>query len=165
MCIRDRPGVGANLQDHLEVYFQYRCTRSITLNGRLNPLSKAWIGARWMLTKTGLGATNHFEACAFIRSDKGVQWPDIQYHFLPAAMRYDGRAAFDGHGFQVHVGPNKPRSRGRVAIRTPLAEDAPSILFNYLTDPRDVSDWRKACLLYTSPSPRDQRGSRMPSSA
>ena len=147
MPVVDLPGVGANLQDHLEVYFQYRCTQSITLNGRLNPLSKAWIGARWMLTKTGLGATNHFEACAFIRSDKGVQWPDIQYHFLPAAMRYDGRAAFDGHGFQVHVGPNKPRSRGRVAIRTPMAEDAPSILFNYLTDPRDISDWRKAIRL------------------
>jgi choline dehydrogenase len=100
-----------------------------------------------MLTKTGLGATNHFESCAFIRSDKGVQWPDIQYHFLPAAMRYDGRAAFDGHGFQVHVGPNKPHSRGRVAIKSPVAEDAPSILFNYLSDERDVQDWRKAIRL------------------
>lgn len=147
MPVVDLPGVGANLQDHLEVYFQYRCTKPITLNGRLNPISKAWIGARWMLTKTGLGATNHFESCAFIRSDKGVQWPDIQYHFLPAAMRYDGRAAFDGHGFQVHVGPNKPHSRGRVAIKSPVAEDAPSILFNYLSDERDVQDWRKAIRL------------------
>jgi choline dehydrogenase len=93
--------------------------------------------------KDGLGATNHFESCAFIRSDKGVRWPDIQYHFLPAAMRYDGRAAFDGHGFQVHVGPNKPRSRGSVLIRSPDAREAPSIRFNYLTDQRDIDDWRR----------------------
>jgi choline dehydrogenase len=141
------PGVGANLQDHLEVYFQYRCLQPVTLNAKLGPLSKALIGARWLLFKDGLGATNHFESCAFIRSDKGVRWPDVQYHFLPAAMRYDGRAAFGGHGFQVHVGPNKPRSRGTVGIRSPDPHEAPAIRFNYLDAARDVEDWRRAIRL------------------
>ncbi|SVD75069.1 uncharacterized protein METZ01_LOCUS427923, partial [marine metagenome] len=112
--VHELPGVGQNLQDHLEIYFQYRCTQPITLNSKLNWFSKLLIGTRWLLTRSGLGATNHFESCAFIRSDKGVKWPDIQFHFLPGAMRYDGQAAFDGHGFQVHVGPNKPTSRGSV---------------------------------------------------
>jgi choline dehydrogenase len=139
----DRPGVGGNLMDHLEVYFQFRCTRPITLNAELSLWRKALIGARWLLFKDGLGATNHFESCAFVRSQAGVEWPDIQYHFLPGAMRYDGNAAFAGHGFQVHVGPNKPRSRGRVQIGGPAPTDAPSILFNYLTDRRDIEDWRR----------------------
>jgi choline dehydrogenase len=140
--VHDLPGVGENLQDHLEVYFQYRCRQPITLNSKLGLFSKALIGTRWLLNRSGLGATNHFESCAFIRSDAGVKWPDIQYHFLPAAMRYDGRAAFDGHGFQVHVGPNKPVSRGHVRITGPNANDEPDILFNYLTAERDVEDWR-----------------------
>ena len=141
--VADRPGVGGNLMDHLEVYFQFRCTRPITLNAELKPWRKLLIGLRWLLFKDGLGATNHFESCAFVRSRAGIEWPDIQYHFLPGAMRYDGRAAFDGHGFQVHVGPNKPRSRGRVAIGGPSPADPPSILFNYLTAPEDVEDWRR----------------------
>ncbi|MGB0844417.1 MAG: GMC oxidoreductase, partial [Alphaproteobacteria bacterium] len=145
--VKDLPGVGANLQDHLEVYFQFRCTQPITLNSKIGLLSKAWIGARWFFTKTGLGATNHFEACAFIRSKAGVKYPDIQYHFLPAAMRYDGNAAFDGHGFQVHVGPNKPHSRGAVKIRSSDPEEHPEILFNYLEDQRDVDDWRRVVRL------------------
>lgn len=137
----DLPGVGANLQDHLEVYFQFRCTQPITLNGQLGLISKGLIGTRWILFKDGLGATNHFEACGFIRSRAGLQWPNLQYHFLPAAMRYDGRVAFKGHGFQVHVGPNKAESRGRVQIRSadPLAK--PSILFNYLSTEQDRQDW------------------------
>ena len=110
--VHDLPGVGENLQDHLEVYFQYRCKQPITLNSKLGLISKAIIGARWIFNRTGLGATNHFESCAFIRSKAGVKWPDIQYHFLPAAMRYDGRAAFDGHGFQVHVGPEQADQSG-----------------------------------------------------
>jgi choline dehydrogenase len=146
--LHDLPGVGANLQDHLEVYFQYRCTQPITLNGKLGLISKGLIGARWMLFKSGLGATNHFESCAFIRSRAGQKWPDIQYHFLPAAMRYDGRAAFDGHGFQVHVGPNKPKSRGWVRIRSADPQDKPSILFNYLQHEDDRADWR-ACIHLT----------------
>ncbi|MEM7021495.1 MAG: choline dehydrogenase, partial [Pseudomonadota bacterium] len=143
----DLPGVGANLQDHLEVYFQYRCTQPITLNGKLGLIGKGLIGARWLLFKTGLGATNHFESCAFIRSQAGMKWPDIQYHFLPAAMRYDGRAAFDGHGFQVHVGPNKPKSRGWVRIRSADPSEKPSILFNYLKHEDDRADWRRCIRL------------------
>jgi choline dehydrogenase len=100
------------------------------------------IGARWLLTKTGLGATNHFESCGFIRSRAGLKWPNIQYHFLPAAMRYDGNAAFDGHGYQVHVGPNKPSSRGHIRIVTNKASDAPEISFNYIGTAQDQQDWR-----------------------
>jgi len=140
--VRDLPGVGANLQDHLEVYFQYQCRQPITLNSKLNWFSKGLIGIEWLLFKTGLGATNHFESCAFIRSRAGLKWPNIQYHFLPAAMRYDGRAAFQGHGFQVHVGPNKPTSRGTVHIKSADATDFPEIRFNYLTDQQDIQDWR-----------------------
>ncbi len=144
----DLPGVGENLQDHLEVYFQYRCKQPISLNSRLGAFSKFLIGARWLLTRSGLGATNHFESCAFIRSRAGVKWPDIQFHFLPAAMRYDGRAAFPGHGFQVHVGPNKPASRGHVHLRTADPNTPPDIRFNYLSEPVDRADWRR-CLSLT----------------
>ncbi|MGB0867544.1 MAG: choline dehydrogenase, partial [Granulosicoccaceae bacterium] len=99
--VHELPGVGENLQDHLEVYFQVHCKQPITLNSKLDWFNMGLIGARWILTKTGLGATNHFESCAFIRSKAGIKSPDIQYHFLPAAMRYDGNAAVDGHGYQV----------------------------------------------------------------
>ncbi|MGX9521031.1 choline dehydrogenase [Vibrio mediterranei] len=138
----DLAGVGANLQDHLEVYFQYHCSQPITLNSKLGLVSKGLIGAEWILTRKGLGATNHFESCAFIRSRKGLKWPNIQYHFLPAAMRYDGQAAFDGHGFQVHVGPNKPESRGTVEIRSANPHDKPLIEFNYISTEQDRQDWR-----------------------
>lgn len=140
--INDLPGVGQNLQDHLEVYFQYQCKQPITLNSKLGLISKGLIGTEWILTRKGLGATNHFESCGFIRSREGLKWPNIQYHFLPAAMRYDGRAAFDGHGFQVHVGPNKPESRGRVTIVSADPHQAPKIEFNYLSTEQDRQDWR-----------------------
>ena len=146
--IHESPGVGENLQDHLEVYFQFRCTQPITLNRKLGLISKGLIGARWILFKDGLGATNHFESCAFIRSRAGVEWPDIQYHFLPAAMSYDGSTAFDGDGFQVHVGPNKPKSRGRLRIRSNDPRDEPSILFNYLAHEADREGWL-ACVRLT----------------
>ncbi len=136
------PGVGENLQDHLEVYFQFRCTQPITLNAKLNPLAKFLIGARWFFLKSGLGATNHFESCAFIRSRAGIKWPDIQYHFLPAAMRYDGQAAFKGHGFQAHVGPNKPKSRGYVRIASADPDDKPRVVFNYLEHEDDRAGFR-----------------------
>ncbi len=142
------PGVGENLQDHLEVYFQFRCKQPITLNGKLDPFNKFLIGARWILFKNGLGATNHFESCAFLRSKPGIKWPDIQYHFLPAAMRYDGNAAFDGHGFQVHVGPNKPKSRGHIQIKSADPADKPRILFNYMRHQDDVEGFR-ACIRLT----------------
>ena len=138
----DAPGVGENLQDHLEVYFQYRCTEPVSLNRELAWWRKGLIGARWVLTRDGLGATNHFESCGFIRSRAGLKWPNVQYHFLPGAMRYDGRAAFDGDGFQVHVGPNRPHSRGHVRIRSDDPEAAPEIRFNYLGHEQDRQDWR-----------------------
>lgn len=140
--VKDLPGVGENLQDHLEVYFQFHCNQPITLNSKLNLFSKGLIGTRWVLFKDGLGATNHFESCAFIRSRAGLEWPNIQYHFLPAAMRYDGQAAFDGHGFQVHVGPNKPESRGRVWITSADPDAKPAIQFNYISTEQDRQDWR-----------------------
>jgi len=146
--IHDLPGVGENLQDHLEFYFQFRCHKPITLNAELNPWRKFLIGSRWLLTRKGLGATNHFESCAFIRSKAGIKWPDIQYHFLPGAMRYDGNAAFDGHGFQVHVGHNKPCSRGTVRARTPSVQDKPEIIFNYLQHQEDIEAFR-ACVHLT----------------
>lgn len=135
-------GVGKNLQDHLEVYFQYHCKQPITLNSKLGLVSKGLIGTEWILTRKGLGATNHFESCAFIRSREGLKWPNIQYHFLPAAMRYDGQAAFDGHGFQVHVGPNKPESRGSVEVVSSNPNDKPKIEFNYISTEQDKKDWR-----------------------
>ena len=141
-------GVGRNLQDHLEVYFQHRCREPISLNSRLGLRSKFGIGLRWLLFKDGLGATNHFESCAFIRSRRGIRSPDIQYHFLPGAMRYDGRAAFKGHGFQVHVGPNKPLSRGAVSILSDDARQHPRVLFNYLSAEQDRRDWR-SCIHLT----------------
>ncbi len=142
------PGVGQNLQDHLEFYFQYKCKQPITLNGKLGLISKGLIGARWLFTRKGLGATNHFESCAFVRSKPGVEWPDIQYHFLPAAMRYDGRSAFAGHGFQVHVGHNKPKSRGAVTIKSADPTQAPKIQFNYLQHQDDIEGFR-ACVRLT----------------
>lgn len=139
---QDLPGVGENLQDHLEVYFQYECHQPITLNSKLGLVSKGLIGTRWILRRDGLGATNHFESCAFIRSRAGLKWPNIQYHFLPAAMRYDGQAAFEGHGFQVHVGPNKPQSRGRIWVTSSDPHQKPHIEFNYISTEQDKQDWR-----------------------
>ncbi len=147
-CLHHLPGVGENLQDHLEFYFQFRCKQPITLNRELDLVSKGMIGARWMLFKTGLGATNHFESCGFIRSKAGVEWPDLQYHFLPAAIRYDGKSAFDGDGFQVHIGHNKPRSRGFVRVKTNSPDDAPAIQFNYLQHADDIEGFR-ACVRLT----------------
>ncbi len=146
--VADRPGVGANLQDHLEIYLQVACRLPVTLYRHWNPLSKALIGTRWLLSGTGPGATNHFEACGFIRSRAGVRYPDIQYHFLPLAVRYDGTTAADGHGFQVHVGPMRSPSRGRVRLTSADPRAAPSILFNYMSH---EEDWRafRACVRLT----------------
>ena len=145
--LADRAGVGGNLQDHLEVYIQAECLQPVTLNSRLGLISKALIGAEWLFLKRGLGATNHFESCGFIRSRAGEKYPDLQYHFLPAAIRYDGRAASSGHGFQVHVGPMRSKSRGKVRLRSADPVAAPSIRFNYMSDPDDWTDFRKAIRL------------------
>lgn len=146
--VHELPGVGENLQDHLEFYFQFKCLKPISLNGKLDPLNKLFIGTRWILNKSGLGATNHFESCGFIRSKPGLEWPDLQYHFLPAAMRYDGKEAFAGHGFQVHIGHNKPKSRGAVKVVSSDPKAAPSIQFNYLSHQDDIEGFR-ACVRLT----------------
>ncbi|PKG82144.1 choline dehydrogenase [Colwellia sp. 75C3] len=144
----DLPGVGQNLQDHLEFYFQFKCKKPISLNGQLGLWNKFLIGSRWFFTKKGLGATNHFESCGFIRSKANVEWPDLQYHFLPAAMRYDGKEAFAGHGFQVHIGHNKPKSRGAVKAISTDPKAHPQIRFNYLEHEEDREGFR-ACVRLT----------------
>ncbi|WP_405110689.1 choline dehydrogenase [Phaeobacter sp. BS52] len=143
----DRPGVGQNLQDHLEFYFQFASKQPITLFKYWNLFGKALVGAQWLFTKTGLGASNQFESAAFIRSDKGVDYPDIQYHFLPIAVRYDGQAAAEGHGFQAHVGPMRSDSRGEVTLASADPKDAPKILFNYMSTEKDWEDFRKCIRL------------------
>ncbi|MFD0917275.1 choline dehydrogenase [Pseudahrensia aquimaris] len=140
--LADRPGVGGNLQDHLELYIQQACTQPITLYSKLNLFPKALIGAQWLFFKTGPGASNQFESAAFVRSKPGVDYPDIQYHFLPVAIRYDGTAPAEGHGFQAHVGPMRSKSRGtvRLASADPLA--SPSIRFNYMSHEDDFAEFR-----------------------
>jgi choline dehydrogenase len=140
--IADRPGVGANLMDHLEVYVQQACTQPITLYKHWNVFSKAAIGARWLFLRTGPGASNQFESAAFVRSAAGVEYPDIQFHFLPFAVRYDGKAAAEGHGFQAHVGPMRSPSRGRVRLTSADPKAPPSILFNYMSHEKDWADFR-----------------------
>ncbi|WP_283177798.1 choline dehydrogenase [Gemmobacter sp. 24YEA27] len=146
--LADRPGVGANLQDHMEIYMQFQATQPITLYKYWNLFGKAWVGANWLFLGRGPGTSNQFEACGFIRSRAGVEYPDIQYHFLPIAVRYDGKAAAGGHGFQVHVGPMRSKSRGSVTLRSARPEDAPVIRFNYMSDPDDWVDFR-ACVRLT----------------
>ena len=145
--IADRPGVGQNLQDHLELYLQVACLKPITLYKHWNLFSKAMIGAQWLFTKTGLGASNQFESAAFIRSKAGVEYPDIQYHFLPIAVRYDGQVAAEGHGFQAHVGPMRSNSRGSITLASADPKDAPKILFNYMSTPEDWVDFRNCIRL------------------
>ncbi|MEO6609994.1 MAG: choline dehydrogenase [Aestuariivirga sp.] len=146
--VHELPGVGENLQDHLEVYFQLRCLQPVSLNRDLGLFSKARIGLEWLLFRTGLGATNHFESCGFIRSHAGIDYPNIQYHFLPAAMRYDGKAAFAGDGFQVHVGPMRSKSRGSIHIKSNDPAQAPRIQFNYMSHEDDWSEFR-SCIRLT----------------
>lgn len=140
--VADRAGVGQNLQDHLELYIQQACIQPITLFKYWNIFGKAWVGAQWLFSRTGPGASNQFESAAFLRSKPGVRYPDIQYHFLPIAVRYDGQAAAEGHGFQAHVGPMRSPSRGEVTLRSadPLA--APRIQFNYMSQEEDWADFR-----------------------
>ncbi|MFN7222757.1 MAG: choline dehydrogenase [Paracoccaceae bacterium] len=145
--VADRPGVGANLQDHLEIYFQFAAAQPVTLYKYWNLWGKAMIGAQWLFTGKGLGASNQFEACAFIRSSVGIDYPDIQYHFLPIAVRYDGRAAAGGHGFQAHVGPMRSKSRGSVTLRSSDPKDNPVIRFNYMSHPDDWAEFRAAIRL------------------
>ncbi|NND81814.1 MAG: choline dehydrogenase [Gammaproteobacteria bacterium] len=143
----DLPGVGQNLQDHLEIYLQMACTQPISLFKFYNLWGKALTGAQWLLTQTGLGASNHFEAGGFIRSKKGVPHPDLQYHFFPMAVRYDGQSPNNSHGFQAHVGSMRSQSKGWVKLRSANPQDAPRICFNYMSQPEDWQEFRAAVRL------------------
>ena len=145
--VADRPGVGQNLQDHLELYIQAAASQPVSLFKYWSLLGKAYVGARWLFTRTGPGASNQFESAGFIRSAAGVDYPDIQYHFLPIAVRYDGQVAAEGHGFQAHVGPMRSPSRGEVTLRSSDPHEAPRILFNYMSHEKDWADFRKCIRL------------------
>jgi len=142
--VANRPGVGANLQDHLEVCIQQASTQPITLYKHWNLFGKGWSGLRWLVNRTGLGASNHFESAGFVRSRAGVEYPDIQFHFLPIAVRYDGKVAAEGHGYQAHVGPMRSASRGSVSLRSGAPQDKPIIRFNYMSHDQDWIEFRHA---------------------
>lgn len=142
--VANLPGVGENLQDHLEIYMQYRCTQPISLYPALQWRNWPSIGARWLFCGDGIGASNHFEAGGFVRSGPEFLWPNIQYHFLPVAIRYDGRNAFRAHGFQAHVGSMRSLSRGRVYLKSRHPEHPPGIAFNYMSSARDYEEFREA---------------------
>jgi choline dehydrogenase len=163
--VRDLPGVGENLQDHLEFYFQVSCLEPVTLYSVMNPWSKGMIGARWLLRHDGLGATNHFETCGFIRSRAGIPYPDIQYHFLPMAVSYDGSNQATQHGFQAHVGPMRSKSRGSVTLVSGDARESPRIKFNYMSQRDDWVEVR-ACVrltreIFAQPAFNQYRGDEM----
>ena len=138
------PGVGRNLQDHAEFYVQHECKKPITLYSAKKPLNKLRIGIEWALFRTGLGATNHFEAGSFIRSSPGIRYPDIQNTFIPIAVSYDGSQAVRGHGFAVGVDPMRPTSRGRLTLATDDYRDPPRLNLNYLETEQDLVDMRNA---------------------
>jgi choline dehydrogenase len=144
----DRPGVGENLQDHLEIYFQMASKHPITLYRYTGFFARAMVGLEWMARGRGLGASNHFEVGGFIRSRAGVRYPDIQYHFLPLAVAYDGSALAREHGFQAHVGPMRSQSRGAVTLRSRDPAESPRIRFNYMSRADDWSEMR-ACVRLT----------------
>lgn len=146
--VADRPGVGQNLQDHLELYLQVAASQPVSLYKYWSLLGKAYVGARWLLTRTGPGASNQFESAGFIRSRAGIEYPDIQYHFLPIAVRYDGKASSAGHGFQAHVGPMRSPSRGAVTLRSADPADPPCVQFNYMSHTKDWEDFR-TCIRLT----------------
>ncbi|MDE2304059.1 MAG: choline dehydrogenase [Gammaproteobacteria bacterium] len=146
--VHELPGVGENLQDHLEFYFQVACREPVSLYPSIKPFGKFKVGLRWLLFKDGLGATNHFESCGFIRSRPGVPYADIQYHFLPLAVAYDGSTLAKEHGFQAHVGPMRSKSRGWVRLASADPMQKPKILFNYLSHPDDMVEMR-ACVRLT----------------
>ncbi len=146
--VHDLPGVGGNLQDHLELYLQHACTQPITLHSATGLLARALIGMRWIAFKSGLGATNHFEAGGFIRSRPGVRWPDIQYHFLPLAASYDMKSRVRCHGYQAHAGPMRSKSRGTVRLASADPRDAPEVRFDYMSHEDDWAEMR-ACVRLT----------------
>lgn len=145
--VLDKPEVGENLMDHLELYVQQKCRQPVSIYGKTTLAGKAMTGLRWLLFRDGAGASNHFEAGAHIRSAAGVGYPDIQFHFLPLAISYDGSSLFRGHGFQVHVGTKRSPSRGWVRLRDADALSAPRVCFNYMSSDEDWAGMR-ACVRF-----------------
>ncbi|MCF7976151.1 MAG: choline dehydrogenase [Phycisphaerae bacterium] len=142
--VADVPGVGENMQDHLEVYVQYKCKKPVSMNPALKWWRKPWIGCQWLFARTGPAATNHFEGGGFARSNNQVKYPNLMFHFLPLAIRYDGSAPAAGHGYQVHIGPMYSDSRGHVKIKSKDPMAKPSLVFNYLSTPTDRKEWVEA---------------------
>ena len=142
--VLDQPAVGENLQDHVEVYMQWRCREPVSLAYALKPWNQALIGAQWLFAGTGVGASNQFEAGGFVRSDAQFGWPNLQYHFLPLAINYNGAKAVKAHGFQAHVGPMRSPSRGRVRLTSLDPNAHPSLLFNYMSSEQDWREFRDA---------------------
>jgi len=142
--VHDLPGVGENLQDHLEVYVQHACTQPVSLNPNLQFWRRPFIGAQWLFLRSGPGASNHFEAGGFIRSNEDVDYPNLMYHFLPIAVRYDGSSIAEGHGYQVHIGPMYSDARGRVWITSADPMAPPAFVFNYLSTEQDKREWVEA---------------------
>jgi choline dehydrogenase len=141
--IHHLPGVGENLQDHLEVYVQQSCTQPVSLNPTMKFWKRPFIGIAWLFRK-GPGASNHFEAGGFIRSNAEVKYPNLMFHFLPIAVRYDGTAPAGGHGYQVHIGPMYSNSRGSVKAVSADVRDKPALTFNYLSTIEDKREWVEA---------------------
>lgn len=142
--VKHLPGVGSNLQDHLEAYVQYSCTQPVSMQPMLKFWRRPFIGAEWLFLRRGPGATNHFEAGGFTRSNDSVAYPNLMFHFLPLAIRYDGTAPSGGHGYQVHVGPMYSNSRGTITIKSKDPLEKPSLRFNYLSTPEDRQEWIEA---------------------
>jgi choline dehydrogenase len=141
--VHDVPAVGENLQDHLEVYIQYASKQPVSVAPALKWRNRPWVGAAWLLGRRGPGATNHFEGGGFIRSNDDVKYPNLMYHFLPVAIRYDGTAP-QGHGYQVHVGPMYSDARGTIKIVSTDPRKHPAIRFNYLSTDTDRREWTEA---------------------
>ena len=142
--VADLPGVGANLQDHLEVYVQYASKQPVSVAPALKWRNRPLVGARWLFARSGPGATNHFEGGGFLRSNNEAGYPNLMFHFLPIAIRYDGSAPAGGHGYQVHIGPMYSDSRGTVMITSPDPSQHPALRFNYLSTPTDRREWAEA---------------------
>lgn len=140
--VHDLPGVGQNLQDHLEMYLQYACTKPVSLYPALKLHNQPAIGAQWLFAGKGIGASNQFEAGGFIRTRPEFAWPNIQFHFLPVAINYNGSNAVNEHGFQAHVGSMRSPSRGRVQLKSKDPRQHPSILFNYMSSEQDWQEFR-----------------------
>ncbi len=142
--VHDLPGVGQHLQDHLEVYIQYACKQPVSIAPGMKMWRRPFIGAQWLFFRSGLGATNHFEAGGFVRGDEDVDYPNLMFHFLPIAIRYDGSAPATDHGYQVHIGPMYSDARGSITVKSADPREHPAMTFNYLSTEQDRREWVEA---------------------